>query len=728
MAVDKTELLNDLLVRVGQLQLEVAGAKESGSAWQEKQDLAYFLRTCHTVISFKRTDTWTDAQFEIVEDRLRKAGGLDKVGQYALNDLSIPFLTLEERDLLTEVDPTVPPHVKEILTTDISEWDAAYTHISDTDNPHSVTKTQVGLGNADNTADIDKPVSTSQAAADAAIQAFSIQRANHTGTQTASTISDFDTEVANNSAVAANTAKVSNATHTGDVTGDTALTIANDAVTNAKAANMAQNTIKGRVTASTGDPEDLTATQVRSIINVEDGATANSSDADLLNRANHTGTQAQSTIVDLETDLSGKYDKSGGTISGDVSLEKAAPNLDLVDSGSTRHWRFRQHVDKLYFQSSTNSYGSSSNILTFENGIATFYARVKGFDATESNDFVTKSQLDASGGGASDHGALTGLSDDDHAQYHTDARALTWLGTRSTTDLSEGSNLYYTTARANAAIDARVDKAFVDELNVDADTLDGVDSGSFIRSDANDTVSANTTWLGSYAVRFGDSNNYQINYQPSEFRAVHNGDARFADDIFYDKGINVVCSDLAVTNILKVVDSGYQTPSTTPGFALGLHSNYAYFNLTGNSGFLRITNGDIITDVVAEINPLGSVLKSTLNVKNQIYQDTVSSVGADAPISSGTLTINLDDCNARTIDLDENITNVSLSNIRKRSVHKLGFIQDATGGRSVTGWPASVKWVGGVEPDFSTMTANAYGMVSLVVTEDTSVIIGTYSL
>lgn len=34
-------------------------------------------------------------------------------------------------------------------------------------------------------------------------------RANHTGTQTASTISDFDTEVANNSAVAANTAKIS---------------------------------------------------------------------------------------------------------------------------------------------------------------------------------------------------------------------------------------------------------------------------------------------------------------------------------------------------------------------------------------------------------------------------------------------------------------------------------------------------------------------------------------
>ena len=55
-------------------------------------------------------------------------------------------------------------------------------------------------------------------------------RGNHTGTQAASTISDFDTEVANNSAVAANTAKVTNATHTGEVTGSGALTIADDIV------------------------------------------------------------------------------------------------------------------------------------------------------------------------------------------------------------------------------------------------------------------------------------------------------------------------------------------------------------------------------------------------------------------------------------------------------------------------------------------------------------------
>jgi hypothetical protein len=59
-----------------------------------------------------------------------------------------------------------------------------------------LTKSDVGLGSVDNTADASKPVSTAQAAADAVVQAYAIQRANHTGTQTAATISDFSTQVA----------------------------------------------------------------------------------------------------------------------------------------------------------------------------------------------------------------------------------------------------------------------------------------------------------------------------------------------------------------------------------------------------------------------------------------------------------------------------------------------------------------------------------------------------
>lgn len=63
--------------------------------------------------------------------------------------------------------------------------------------------------------------------------------------------------------------------------------------------NVATNTIKGRITAGAGALEELTAANVRTIINVANGATANSSNATLLARANHTGTQLSSTISDL---------------------------------------------------------------------------------------------------------------------------------------------------------------------------------------------------------------------------------------------------------------------------------------------------------------------------------------------------------------------------------------------------------------------------------------------
>ena len=68
--------------------------------------------------------------------------------------------------------------------------------------------------------------------------------------------------------------------HTGDVTssGDGATTIANDKVTYAKMQNIPTSNILGRVTTGTGDVEDLTVTQVRTLLNVADGATANTGD------------------------------------------------------------------------------------------------------------------------------------------------------------------------------------------------------------------------------------------------------------------------------------------------------------------------------------------------------------------------------------------------------------------------------------------------------------------
>lgn len=140
---------------------------------------------------------------------------------------------VDNSDIITSVDG-------QIGTVDLSgnyepKNSNIQTHISSTANPHSVTKAQVGLGNVDNTSDVNKPISTATQTAlngkvdkNTAITGATKTKITYdskglvTGgadllaadipTLTASKISDFDTEVANNTAVAANTAKVSNVT------------------------------------------------------------------------------------------------------------------------------------------------------------------------------------------------------------------------------------------------------------------------------------------------------------------------------------------------------------------------------------------------------------------------------------------------------------------------------------------------------------------------------------
>lgn len=57
--------------------------------------------------------------------------------------------------------------------------------------------------------------------------------------------------------------------------------IADNAITNAKAADMANLTVKGRITAGSGDPEDLTPTQLRTLAGLTIGSNVQAWDADL---------------------------------------------------------------------------------------------------------------------------------------------------------------------------------------------------------------------------------------------------------------------------------------------------------------------------------------------------------------------------------------------------------------------------------------------------------------
>jgi hypothetical protein len=65
---------------------------------------------------------------------------------------------------------------------------------------------------------------------------------------------------------------------------------------------------------------------------------------------------------------------------------------------------------------------------------------------------------------------FTGLANNDLLRY--DSASAEWKPIASTTtNITEGTNLYYTDTRANAAIDARVTKEYVDDLGVETATL-----------------------------------------------------------------------------------------------------------------------------------------------------------------------------------------------------------------------------------------------------------------
>ena len=77
-------------------------------------------------------------------------------GNFAISLDSLTQYVKYSKDLQSgaEVEATVAPVEMEIAT-----------HVADLENPHQVTKEQVGLGNVDNTADTDKPISSAVAAA-----------------------------------------------------------------------------------------------------------------------------------------------------------------------------------------------------------------------------------------------------------------------------------------------------------------------------------------------------------------------------------------------------------------------------------------------------------------------------------------------------------------------------------------------------------------------------------
>ena len=124
--------------------------------------------------------------------------------------------------------------------------------------------------------------------------------------------------------------------------------------------------------------------------------------------------------------------------------------------------------------------------------------------------------------------------------YYTTARFDSAFGNKTTADLTENTNLYYTDTRANSAIDARVTKAFVDALGIQATSVDA------------NSVTLGTDTVGNYiATVTGTANKITVSGSGSESAAITLSlpdDVQIADSL-------TVAGNLTVNGTLTSLDT-----------------------------------------------------------------------------------------------------------------------------------------------------------------------------
>lgn len=205
-----------------------------------------------------------------------------------------------------------------------------------------------------------------------------------------------------------------------------------DSITNSYLANMAADKIKGRITAGTGDPEDLTAAQVRTIINVADGANvgipSSYLDTDGTLSANSDTKVASQKATKTYADALA----SGAMIYKGTMDCSANPNYPAADAGDTYVVSVAGKIggasgitvavsDMFICNTDGTASGDQATVGSKWNVIATAANVVSGPASSTDGGVVLfdgeTGKIIKDSGKTFDHGEIAGLTDDDHTQY-----------------------------------------------------------------------------------------------------------------------------------------------------------------------------------------------------------------------------------------------------------------------------------------------------------------------
>ena len=217
----------------------------------------------------------------------------------------------------------------------------------------------------------------------------------------------------------------------------------------------------------------------------------------------------------------------------------------------------------------------------------------------------------------------------------------------TTADLTENTNLYYTTSRANSAIDARVTKSFVDALNVDADTLDGQQGSYYL--DGNNFINLPAGYTG-WTVSDGTNSETIADGNSLVFSGAG------ATDVSYNTASNTLTLTTSASDILTQI-------KTVDGSASGLDADL----LDGQQGSYYTTYADnAIANLVASapgtldtLNELAAALGDDPNFATTVTNSIATKLALTGGTLSGDLNLggnDIDDVGTITGSLNGNAT------------------------------------------------------------------------
>ena len=239
---------------------------------------------------------------------------------------------------------------------------------------------------------------------------------------------------------------------------------------------------------------------------------------------------------------------------------------------------------------------------------------------------------------------------------------ITDISNHSTSDLSEGTNLYHTLSRVNTAIDNRVTRAFVDNLGVNAELLDSEEGGFYRVESAAYTVANNTLTFTR-----GDANTFDL-----VLTGVANTSATVntsTSSASFESTNNTITFTRADSSNFDVTIGGGVTSGALVGNTIVLTKS--------DSSTIDIDVNALINDII--LSGSYSVANNTLSLKDDqndaIDIQLTGLANTSSPIFSGSIEV-ADNIRADSLDV---IGNISANNFSGT------FVGDGSGITGVTG-------------------------------------------